>query len=452
MNEHMAGDKADEVALSARRAVGVGHHHGVPKVKGLVPFVGILLKLWRDPARGLNQLYRDYGPIFEVPLLGRKAWISMGPEVLNTVFKTHADVCSARVGYEPFTWIIGEPVGMLDGEAHRRIRRILQLANQLGRVGPVMAQTVEEATTQWDSVSLWEVTRRLSFNVILRAGLGVTREEAPELELLFDNIAHALFAPKIPLPFTRHARGARARTKIDAWLNAHVDRTRKAPERRGDILAALVSMMDEGKVDLRNDELLDNLCLLVFAGQETTASVLAWAIVELARAPQLWQEVVREVPTDAPLPVTLGEAQQYKFLGALLNESLRRYSPSWFVGRGVQTHDLQVLGHDVPFGTFLAASVLATHHMDELWPDPFRFDVTRWLSNKKPPAGAFWPFGGGPHVCLGAAFSTLEMLQVLVALARRRRRPVLEGDYDLRPVLLDLPHPSADIRIAFKAS
>lgn len=420
----------------------------VPTVRRLPPVLGLLGKLWRDPARGLYELYHEYGPVFEAPIPGRKVWIAMGPDALRTIFKQRTDICSAAIGNGQFSWLMGQPIETLDGEEHRRVRNIMQaatLGESLSRVGPVMGRVVDEVVADWETIPLWEAMRLLTLHIILHAGLGADRAMAPKLERWFDDFTRAFFAPKIPLPLTRHTRGLRARTKIDEWLEGHLAKTRREHGQRADVMAILL----EGEHGLQASELFDNLRILVFASQETTASILAWALIELARDRELWREVVAEVPSDAPLPVTLAEARQYRLLGALLNESLRRYTPAWFVPRGVRGDDLRLEGYEVPRGTMLGASPLGTHHIDELWPDPFRFDVGRWLSDRPIPANSFMPFGGGPHTCLGAAFATLEMTQVLVAIARRRKRPVLDRDFDLRPVLLGLPHPSRHIRVRF---
>jgi cytochrome P450 len=172
-------------------------------------------------------------------------------------------------------------------------------------------------------------------------------------------------------------------------------------------------------------------------------------MIQLALDGELWQRLCDEVEVGSDLPLSLQETREFPFARALLNETLRRFTPAWFVPRGVCADDLVLCGYSIPKGTMLGLSPLATHHLSELWPDPFRFDVDRWTPGTIPAPNVFLPFGGGPHTCLGAAFATLEMTQALVALAAARQRPLMEKQDDLRPVLLGLPHPSRKILLRF---
>jgi cytochrome P450 monooxygenase len=201
---------------------------------------------------------------------------------------------------------------------------------------------------------------------------------------------------------------------------------------------------------MTDTEVLENLRILGVAGQETTASIMAWILIHLALYRDLWRELCREVVPNAPLPVSLRETQEFPFIKALTNEALRRYTPAWYVPRTIRADDLVLHGCHIPDGTVIGLSPLATHHLEELWPDPFRFDVGRWAGDISPSPHVFLPYGGGPHLCVGAAFAALQITQMLVAIAAARLMPVLEKkDYNLRPILLAFPHPSASIRVSF---
>jgi cytochrome P450 len=419
---------------------------GVPHVPAL-PVVGIIPRLLRDPAKGLLDLFERHGPVFTTRVNG-PVCLALGPEANETVLKTNVTAFSAGEGNREFSWLMGEPVETIDGDAHRRVRAALHgpLKGQgLRKVAPMIGQVVHSALASWETVGIVEAMRLLSLRVIVRVVLGGTDADLPRLERLFDRFTRGFFAPKIPVPGLPYRRSLAARDAIDDWLLANISAVRV----RGPGEDTVLELLLRGAAELTPRELLDNLRIMVFAGQETTASIMSWAIIHLALDRALWQAVCDEVPAGQPLPDSIREAQAFPVIRAILNEALRRYTPAWYVPRRVCTDNAVIHGHALPSGTMVAFSPLATHHMHTFWPDPFRFDVTRWGAGAMPPGNLFLPFGNGPHTCLGAAFAMLEMTLVLAALAAARWRPELCGHYDLRPQLLPLPHPPRRVRIQF---
>jgi pentalenene oxygenase len=310
---------------------------------------------------------------------------------------------SAGEGNREFSWLMGEPVETIDGDAHRRVRAALHgplKGPGLRQVAPLIGQVVHSTLASWDTVSIVEAMRLLSLRVIVRVVLGGMDADLPRLERLFDSFTRGFFAPKVPLPGLPYRRSLAARDAIDDWLQANISAVRQ----RGPGAGTVLDLLLRGAGELTPRELLDNLRIMVFAGQETTASIMSWAIIHLALDRALWQALCDEVPAGQTLPDSIRrDAQAFPVIRALLNETLRRYTPAWYVPRRVCTDDAVIHGHALPFGTMVAFSPLATHHMHAFWPDPFRFDITRWRPGAMPSGNLFLPFGNGPHTCLGAA-------------------------------------------------
>lgn len=424
----------------------------IPWARETFPLMGILPYLWRSPAERLISLYERYGPVFRTKIPGQRVHIAIGPEANEKVLRATETVASAHDGNGQFTWLFGEPIETLDGSSHRRLRNLLSplfSGAGLEHITSNMAQVIRGTVAEWQSLPIVEATRLLSLHVILRAVIGAAATDLKELERLYNTFTCAFFAPKIALPYTHYTRGLEARERIDRWLLEHIASMTNHPSSQDNILGLIVSRSSGEKAVLSQQEVLDNVRIMVFAGQETTASVLAWTLIHLALDNDLWNHLCKEVPRSTELPLTFSQVGQFTFIRRLLNESLRRYTPAWFVPRGIRADNLVIGGHAVPKGTMIAVSPLATQHLSQYWPKPFQYDVDRWNSDFAPQANTFLPFGIGPHTCLGTMFATIEMTQLLVALAASRRRPVLSGHYDLRPLLLALPHPSRKIRMRF---
>ena len=153
---------------------------------------------------------------------------------------------------------------------------------------------------------------------------------------------------------------------------------------------------------------------LLAAGHETTATALAWALERLARHPET------DLHDDAHIDAAVKEVLRTR---PVLSITARRVLQPYEIG-----------GHTLPAGVYVAPCLYLAHRRADAWPDPTRFDPRRFL-NGAPEPFSFVPFGGGTRRCLGAAFATLELREVLravtAALHPRPDRP--EGRADAPP-------------------
>jgi cytochrome P450 len=148
---------------------------------------------------------------------------------------------------------------------------------------------------------------------------------------------------------------------------------------------------------------------LLIAGHETTATLLSWAIHDLARDPVSQERLAGE-----------GGA----FTDAVVNETLRLHPPTAGVVRRLR-EPLTIAGYDLPRGVDVLPVTLLVHRRADVYPSPWRFDPTRFL-DARPPAGAWLPFGGSVRRCIGAAFAQFEAKIVLEELIGALRfRPVV---------------------------
>jgi cytochrome P450 len=420
-----------------------------PRVRSAFPGLGILPMLWRDPARGLVRLYESYGPVFMTMLPTGPVCFAIGPQANDMVFRQRADALTA---HDQLDYLKGRAVGTLDGAAHDRVRVLVHTplnGNGLTAIGPIMAKISQAAVARWDNVSALEASRMLAMETVLSAALGAAASDLARLERLYATFARAFFLPKLRFPGSPLLRGLKARQEIDDWLRRRIAEARASGTLGTDLIGTLVGSMQGRPDPLTETEVVDNLRITVVAGQETTANVMSAMLIQLAVDRDLWTQLCDTVPRDTPLPVSVRDAFRFKFAKAIVSESLRRFTPAWVVLRKVLVDDLIIHDRHLPHGTMVAVSPLATQHLPELWPHPFEFDVERWRDEPAVPHGGYLPFGGGRHVCLGAAMVTLELVQLLVALASARRRPELAGEYDLRPYLLPFPHVPRKIRLRF---
>ena len=128
------------------------------------------------------------------------------------------------------------------------------------------------------------------------------------------------------------------------------------------------------------------------------------------------------------------DLHRLRYTRMVLDEALRLYPPAWVVTRSADADD-EIGGFAIPAGSRVLVSPYVTHHDPALWDDPEGFDPERFAPEAQEgrPRYAYFPFGGGPHLCIGAGFAIMEATIVLATVARRLRLDLEPG----RPVAID---------------
>jgi cytochrome P450 len=284
--------------------------------------------------------------------------------------------------------------------------------------GPAIAEAARAAAARWAPgrrFSMLSSTQEIALDVIVRVVFGVEGEgQARRMKAAVLDLIDALNPLILLFMWLRHdfggigpwARFQRAKAALDALLIDQIRARRASGEARPDILDLLVRVRDEDGEGLSDIELVEQLRALLFAGHETTATVLASALFEIHREPRILERVVSEIDALGPSPEPDALAS-LPYLEAICYEALRMYPPVVDVGR--VTRGPFALGrYMVPAGEAIVPSPLMLHWREDLYPDPDRFKPERFL-DWKPSPFEFIAFGGGARRCLGAAFAMYEM-------------------------------------------
>jgi cytochrome P450 len=181
-------------------------------------------------------------------------------------------------------------------------------------------------------------------------------------------------------------------------------------------------------------EVRDQAMTLFLAGHETTANALTWTWYLLG----LWPEA--EAALHAELDAVLGDrAPTFEDIPRLvvteriLSEAMRLHPPGWTIGRRA-LRDLTLGDVTIPKGALVLMSPYVMHRRADFYPEPARFELSRWTPEARAarPQFAYFPFGGGPRGCVGEPFAWMEGILVLATLARRWRLRLVPG-HDVVP-------------------
>ncbi|MDZ7956950.1 MAG: cytochrome P450 [Aulosira sp. DedQUE10] len=424
-----------------------------------LPILGETLGFIADPYRFVKKRSRQYGSIFKTNLLGRPTVVMVGPEALEFVLSSHMEYFSWREGWpENFKILLGESLFLQDGEEHRRNRRLMMPALH----GPALANyvaTMEEITGNY--LKKWQYKqeftwfnefKQLTFDIASQLLLGTSPgSESVRFSQLFARLTNGLFAINpLPLPFTTFGKALAARNQILELLTQVVRQRQQNPNK--DAISLLIQSKDEDGNSMSERELIAQALLLLFAGHETTTSMLTWLCLELARHPEV-RELARkeQLQLASKGALNLEQLGQMPYLEQVLLEVERLHSPVGGGFRGV-IKDFEFNGFHVPAGWQLLYSIFVTHSLEEIYPQPERFDPDRFSTqrqeNKQYPYSLIG-FGGGPRICIGIAFAKMEMKIIAAHLLRSYDWEILPNQ-SLATVRIPTNHPKDGLRVRFQ--
>lgn len=383
------------------------------------------------PVEMLRECGRRFGKRFTLRFHGGRAYVIVAdPDDVGAVFTAPPDVLlsgRANQNFEPFFG--RSSLLVLDGDKHRRHRRLLMpplRGERLRALTPTIHEIVQERVSRWPAGTPFRAIdelRGIALEVIFRALFGVREAaRARRLAELVDELTRAtawlalLRLPRIDAGrLSPWGRFRRARQEFRELLLDEVRAIRRGERSRDDVLAGIVDEGTRHADPLGDDELTDELLTLLAAGHETTVAALAWALHWILGDEAVRRRAeaeVREAVGAGGLSSACLDAMPY--LEAAAQEALR-ITPVIPIVPRIAAVDTEVAGIDLPAGTWIAPCPILTHHDPGLYPQPARFDPTRFLG-RRPSPFEYFPFGGGGRLCIGAAFAMHEIKTVLASL------------------------------------
>lgn len=405
----------------------------------------------RDPVAALEGWAAQHGDLFTVRVVGLPPLVfAAAPAELRQIFTASPELLQAGAAAGQVRPLVGaHSILVLDGAEHQRHRRMM-LPPFHGERMATYAATIRDVTRRamatWprdQAFALHPHMVQITLEVILRTMFGISAPtEVHRFGALFEELLARWGRPIWPMlalygldpirlaPWLPVARRKQA---LDRALREQISRREAGAGGGSDIFSLLLAARDEDGRPLSAAELRDELVTLMVAGHETSATALAWAFERLLVHPAALARVQAELDTiTVDGEVDLGRLDQLVYLDAVVRETLRQRPILAFVARKA-TAPFELASYRVPAGTYLCAAIHLAHRRAETYPEPERFDPTRFLGKKADPY-AWLPFGGGGRRCLGMAFALFE-IKVILATVLSSTRLVLDGGKPLDRVL-----------------
>ncbi len=403
-----------------------------------------------EPLPLLLDAYERFGPIFTLRIFHSNVVFMLGPAANHYITVSHASNFTWREShFRDLIGLMGDGLLTIDGDFHRRSRLIMLPAFHREHIAASADAIVHETERALDeltlgaSLDLYAWTRHLAVRVAMRALFGVDPDgqQARTIDAagLFEE-ALSFYSSEYVLRilrgrFSPWARMQQAARKLDALIYAEISRRRATGERGHDILSLLLDAQDEDGNTLSDLQVRDEVMTLLFAGHDTTTSTVSFMFYELARHPHVLTRLLAE--QDAELTDGRATASQLMSgelteLEMVLDETLRKYPPAW-IGPRRAVESFEFHGQTVPARAFVNYCSWASHHLNDVFPQPEEFRPERFTPEASAalPKGAYVPFGGGSRTCIGMRFGQLEV-RTIATLILSRCTLSLPDDFQLR--------------------
>jgi len=410
-----------------------------------------------DPLKTFTSWAREFGDIFYY----RAGWIHVyflnHPDLIESVLVNQADNFLKDRVIQNSRWFLGDGLLTSEGASWRRQRRFCQPAfhrQRLQSYAETITSTAHEFLSSWkdgETRDLHQEMMQLTLHIVAKVLFSVevqseTAGVAQALNLLMKHTSGArmILPPAVrhlPLPFLIRVRRAVRRLDDVVYSIIRQRRTKGDVQQYGDLLSMLMGAVDEDGSRMSDRQLRDEIMTFLLAGHETTALSLSWTwyllsqnrSMEAKLEQELGRVLGRRMPNFSDLP-------QLCYAEAVIKESMRLYPPAWSLAR-TATKDCEIASYRIPAGANVVMSQWIMHRNPRFYEDPERFNPDRWSSEatQRLPRFAYFPFGGGARLCIGASFAMMETVLLPAAIAQKFRFELVPG----HPII---PVPSITLR------
>lgn len=421
---------------------------GLPLVEGGAPLLGHLVQFFRDPVSVLKRGYRTRGRLFALSFMGRRMNVMLGPEHNRFFFEETDKLLSIRESM-PFFLKMFSPqfYSFAEMEEYLRQRAIIMprfKAASMKQYVPVMVEESLNLVHRLGDEGEFDLIPTLGPVVMDIAAHSFMGREFHEklghefFDLFRDFSGGMEFVLPLWLPTPKMIRSQRAKKKLHAILQSWIDKRRAAPLDPPDFFQTMIETAYPDGRPVPDEIIRHLILLLVWAGHETTAGQVSWALADLLQNPD-YQAVIR-----AEIAAQLGGGDGRDFgweqaiamekMDLALRETERLHPVAYLLSRKAR-EDIERGGYRIRKGEFVLLAPSVSHRMEETFPDPDRYNPERFNPanpEAKTESNTLIGFGGGVHRCAGVNFARMEM-KVLVA--------ILLQHYDME--LIDAVRPIA---------
>ncbi|MBI1259818.1 MAG: cytochrome P450 [Chloroflexi bacterium] len=408
---------------------------GPAPIKGIPAQLRLFSSMTGNMINYFRPLFEQYGDFVTLQVVDRKVLLVSNPEMIyeilvtkNAQFHKNSVYRDKQRGLARF---LGNGLLTSDGEFWKRQRKLTAPALHTKRIAAyaeTMVQVTQDMIARWSDQSEIDVDQEMMRSTMQIVGkslfnTNVDGEEAKVFGEALTVLQHGGGMSLIPywIPTPKRIADKRAKRDLDKIMYGIIAERRRSNEDNGDLLSMLLQARDDDDKGMSDLQVRDEAVTLFSAGHETTANALNWTWLLLAQNPdaeaKLHEELDMVLAGRAP---TLEDLRRLPYTNMVIKESMRLYPPAYSFGR-MSIEDVNIGGYDLPANTDVNIFSYFTQRDPRWWDEPEAFRPERFSAENEPkiPHYAYLPFGGGPRVCIGNSFASMEACLMLATMAQK---------------------------------
>lgn len=411
-----------------------------PQVSGGLPGVGHVVEMLRDREKLFKRGFAEHGDLFTLKLVNQNVVVVTGEEY-NKQFYTQTDKSlNMQDGYGFLVEAVGKVLFTASIEDYYNQRPVLQEVFRRERMVRYIRAMYAEVQRWLDSlgaageIDFTAEMRHLAQYVIGHALIGpnfrneLTDEFWNDYQIIGLSLDPVL-PPTLPLP--KFKRRNLAKKRIYAVLSELIDKRRRNPDQYDDLISVLLKTPQKDGTILPDESIVAMFVALFFAGHETTAGQAAWLAALLMQHPNYLALVKDEIKQNVAYgqPIDTGVLSKLDHIYWAIDETTR-LRPSADTQIRTVTEPIQLGDYQIPAGWRLMVSAATSHHLQEVFTNPEKFDPLRWSPERREGKNPFAivGFGGGVHKCTGMNFAKNEIAMITVLFFQQFDFELLSSD------------------------
>jgi cytochrome P450 len=406
------------------------------------------LLFYSDIARYLEKMWKKYGDFVHLRASGHSMYLINNIHHIEQILvKDHRNFTKGT-GFQRARILLGNGLITSDGDFHDTQRKMINPAfhrSMIKGYSETVSRCTKKMLDRWEKmievnpvIDIEKEMTKLFIAIIMDALFAEdSSEELIDTCCEYSEVFHSAnplmqlspeTALKLPLPSVK--RFMRVKDTLESMLWS-IMKKRKSEDIREkfDILSMIMKSENPHGGTMSDEELFDELRTLFVAANDTSSKVMTWAVYSLSQNGTILQTV------ESQIEQVLGsrspefeDVEHLPYVKMVMNETMRLYPPVWMMPR-TPIEDFTLGDYSIKKGSSLFITPFFVHRDERYYPDPDTFDPERWTDEerRKRPKMSFFPFGAGPRVCVGEAFSMYHLVVIMAAICQRYEFRLVPG-------------------------
>ncbi|MBL7777201.1 MAG: cytochrome P450 [Chitinophagales bacterium] len=430
-----------------------------PFPKGKHWLFGHAMYLKNRTVETITDFADTYGDLVSLAFPFNKVVIATNPEYARYILVDNNKNYHKSLAYDVLKLMLGNGLLTSEGDFWKQQRKLIQpafhkqklaaLTKMMSDTSAALAQKFEHYAISGVYTDMLPEMTTVTLDIISKAifSSGIDDKKAEYIgqqilalnEMAIERLNDPFKLPPV-FPTAFNHKWKKIVANLDAIIYEIINQRRNEGVSKDDLLSMLLDARDEDTGEaMDNKQLRDEVMTIFLAGNETSANALTWMLYLLSQNPEAEEKMICEIDgkLDAGVELTFDNVLQFQYVRMVIDESMRLFPPAWSVGRRNYEDDT-LGGYHIQKGTNVLIPIIYYHRSEKYWDEPLKFKPERFAPEVRNKIDRFvyFPFGGGPRLCIGNNFALIEMQLILIQLYRKFRFRLKPGfQVDMEPLI-----------------